>query len=114
MGHTLEGSIHGRAKVLEAFAKDKKGVLLLSLENSPSGMNLIHANHCLLVHPMFTESVDEAIAWERQAIGRIARQGQEKDCHVYRFQTKDTIEAELFKLQHVVVRSGLFWCRILV
>jgi len=98
--HVLSGGVAQRNKVLAAFGAEPKSVLLLSLENSPSGMNLICANHCLLVHPMFSDSVDEAVAWERQAIGRICRQGQEKPCHIYRFATKNTIEAELFAQQH--------------
>lgn len=97
---TLQGGVFQRAEILAQFAKQRRGVLLLSLESSPSGMNLIHANHCLLVHPMSTDNADTAIAWERQAIGRICRQGQEKKCHIYRFMTADTVEAELFARQH--------------
>merc|ERR1712118_39788 len=82
-----------------AFAKETKSVLLLSLENDPSGMNLVCANHCLLVHPMSTSDPEQAAAWEEQAIGRICRQGQEKKCHIYRFQTMQTIEEDLFKQQ---------------
>merc|ERR1719482_2557556 len=96
----LQGSVWGRSNILKEFALKENGVLLLSLESSPSGMNLIHANHCLLVHPMSTDNADTAIAWERQAIGRICRQGQEKKCHIYRFATKSTIEEDLFKAQH--------------
>ena len=57
-------------------------------------MNLITANHCLLVHPMFTDSPEEARRFETQAIGRICRQGQTKPCFVYRFVTGGTIEAK--------------------
>merc|ERR1712096_6324 len=103
--HVLKGGVHARTKALAAFEKEKKGVLLLSLESSPSGMNLVSANHCLLVHPMFTDKREDAIAWERQAIGRICRQGQEKPCHIYRFQTMGTIEQELFAQQHGSGRS---------
>jgi len=54
----------------------------------------------LLVHPMFTDSPGQAAAWERQAIGRICRQGQEKPCFIYRFVTKGTIEEELARKHH--------------
>ena len=64
--YILEGDVNRRKMILEAFNKTKKSVLLLSLEQSPSGMNLVSANHCLLVHPMFTDSPGQAAAWERQ------------------------------------------------
>jgi DNA repair and recombination RAD54-like protein len=63
-------------------------------------MNLVNANHCLLVHPMFTESPDEAKRFERQAIGRICRQGQAKPCFIYRFVTKGTIEQDFLQQHH--------------
>jgi SNF2 family DNA or RNA helicase len=98
--YVLEGNVDRRKKILEAFAKTPRSVLLLSLESSPSGMNLVSANHCLLVHPMFTDNPAQAIAYERQAIGRICRQGQLKPCHIYRFVTKQTIEEELARKHH--------------
>jgi SNF2 family DNA or RNA helicase len=98
--YILDGDVNRRKHVLEAFNKTPKSVLILSLEQSPSGMNLVSANHCLLVHPMFTDSPGQAAAWERQAIGRICRQGQTKPCFVYRFVTKGTIEEELARKHH--------------
>eukprot|EP00398_MALV-I-01_sp_L67-1_P000731 gene731-849_t len=95
--HILKGSLKHCQNVLREFNTGKEAkdqVLLLSLEQSTSGMNLVSANHCILVHPMFGErACDE----EHQAIGRVRRQGQQKDCFVYRFYTKDTIEEKLMK-----------------
>ena len=85
--------------MLTAFERSPKSVLLLSLEGSPSGMNLVCANHCLLVHPMFTDDPAQARAWEKQAIGRIVRTGQTRPCHIYRFITEETIEDELWRRQ---------------
>lgn len=81
--------------MLNAFAAEPKAVLLLSLQNSPSGMNLVCANHCLIVHPMFAETPEQARANEKQAVGRIVRTGQMNPCHIYRFVTANTIEEEL-------------------
>ena len=72
--YALSSNVYQRSATLEAFAKEPKSVLLLSLENDPSGMNLVAANHCLLVHPMSTSDPEQAAAWEKQAIGRICRQ----------------------------------------
>eukprot|EP00398_MALV-I-01_sp_L67-1_P000730 gene730-848_t len=95
--HVLKGALTNRQNVLRDFNTGKEAkdqVLVLSLEESTSGMNLVAANHCLFVHPMFgVRAFDE----EYQAIGRVRRQGQTKDCFVYRFYTKDTIEEKLMK-----------------
>ena len=72
---TLKGGVSQRTRTLEDFKTTPKSVLLLSLGDSPSGMNLVNANHCLLVHPMFSDSPGEASRFERQANGRICRQG---------------------------------------
>merc|ERR1711904_701819 len=97
---TLKGGVSQRTRTIEAFKTTPKSVLLLSLEDSPSGMNLMNANHCLLVHPMFSDSPGEAIRFERQAIGRICRQGQTKPCFIHRFVTKGTIEEDLLRTHH--------------
>jgi SNF2 family DNA or RNA helicase len=97
---TLSGTVNSRTRTLQSFKQTAKSVLLLSLENSPSGMNLVNANHCLLVHPMFCESQEEARRFEEQAIGRICRQGQRKDCFVHRFVTRKTIEEDILREQH--------------
>ena len=97
---TLQGSVDNRTRTLQNFKQTAKSVLLLSLEESPSGMNLVNANHCLLVHPMFAQDPDEACRFERQAVGRICRQGQAKPCFIYRFVTKGTIEEEFLRKHH--------------
>ena len=48
--YTLKGAVGCRTRTLQTFKETPKSVLLLSLEDSPSGMNLVNANHCLLVH----------------------------------------------------------------
>ena len=63
---TLEGHVKARTRTLQDFKDTPKSVLLLSLEHSPSGMNLVNANHCLLVHPMFSDSPEEASRFETQ------------------------------------------------
>jgi len=104
----LRGHLPQRQKVISRFV-DGKGpaasVLLLSLEQSPSGMNLIAANHVLLVHPMYAERAEEAVAHELQAIGRARRQGQHRRVHVYRFAATGTVEESLAR-QHRASCAG--------
>ena len=65
---TLKGAVSTRTRTLDTFKATPKSVLLLCLEDSPSGMNLMNANHCLLVHPMFSDSPGEASRFERQVL----------------------------------------------
>merc|ERR550537_1937945 len=70
-------------------------VLLLSLERSPTGMNLVSCHHLFLVHPMYAPTKQRAVAFELQAIGRLRRQGQQRTVIVHRFVTKGTVEQEI-------------------
>lgn len=98
---TLRGATRQREKLIGSFTSSEEfKCLVLSLEQSPSGMNLTVANHIILVHPMHAENHAAAVACERQAIGRIRRQGQTKTCHVHRFFTNRTIEQDLVKKNH--------------
>jgi SNF2 family DNA or RNA helicase len=72
----------------------------MSLEKAASGTNLTVANHVIIVHPMVTDTLDRAIAFESQAIGRCRRFGQlHPEVHVYRLCTLNTIEVEI-TMQH--------------
>eukprot|EP00397_Hematodinium_sp_SG-2012_P004112 GEMP01004123.1.p1 GENE.GEMP01004123.1~~GEMP01004123.1.p1 ORF type:complete len:1077 (+),score=243.78 GEMP01004123.1:175-3405(+) len=82
-----------------AIAKFQDGtsepVMLLSLEDSASGTNLTAANHVILIHPMVASSVEKARANERQAVGRVRRQGQTKPVQLWRFVTENTLEEDM-------------------
>merc|ERR1712048_327255 len=99
---TLQGSIFDRRKTIRQFqaAGADHRVLLISLEKSPSGMNLVCCHHLILVHPMYADSQTAALHYERQAIGRCRRRGQTNKVHVYRFFTRETIEDKLTKDHH--------------
>ena len=45
---------------------------------SASRANLTTANHAIFVHPLLTNTAQEYIASETQAIGRIRRYGQQR------------------------------------
>merc|ERR1712187_98375 len=88
--------IFERTAVLDSFQQKRgKRVLLLSLEQSASGTNLTAANHVLLIHPMAASTVERAVAFEQQAIGRCVRLGQKRTVTVWRFATKGTVEEVL-------------------
>eukprot|EP00928_Gymnodinium_smaydae_P065469 TRINITY_DN4860_c0_g1_i1.p1 TRINITY_DN4860_c0_g1~~TRINITY_DN4860_c0_g1_i1.p1 ORF type:complete len:907 (+),score=152.84 TRINITY_DN4860_c0_g1_i1:1724-4444(+) len=104
---TLKGSIFERRKTIRLFHApgQKHRVLLASLEKSPSGMNLVCCHHLILVHPMYAESRETALGYERQALGRVRRRGQEETVHVYRFYTRDTVEEKLTSAHHQELSS---------
>eukprot|EP00931_Biecheleriopsis_adriatica_P100154 TRINITY_DN7521_c0_g1_i1.p1 TRINITY_DN7521_c0_g1~~TRINITY_DN7521_c0_g1_i1.p1 ORF type:complete len:2134 (+),score=575.57 TRINITY_DN7521_c0_g1_i1:94-6495(+) len=106
---TLCGTVFERRRVIRQFhaAGKDNSILLLSLERSPAGMNLVCCHHLLLVHPMHAESQDAALGFERQAIGRVRRQGQREEVHVYRFFVRDTVEEELVRKHHQEIAQGL-------
>eukprot|EP00931_Biecheleriopsis_adriatica_P050549 TRINITY_DN29273_c0_g3_i1.p1 TRINITY_DN29273_c0_g3~~TRINITY_DN29273_c0_g3_i1.p1 ORF type:complete len:1181 (-),score=241.39 TRINITY_DN29273_c0_g3_i1:266-3808(-) len=94
----LRGSMPQRQCTIRDFVGSndpKHSVLLLSLERSPTGMNLVSGRHLFLVHPMYAQTRERAVAFELQAIGRLRRQGQKRKVIVHRFVTAGTIEEEI-------------------
>jgi SNF2 family DNA or RNA helicase len=70
-------------------------VLLLSLARKAAGINLTCSSQVLFLHPFLDIDENRAKAWEAQAIGRVARAGQTKQVHVWRFLARATVEDEL-------------------
>eukprot|EP00392_Amoebophrya_sp_AT5.2_P013519 g13643.t1 len=108
---TLTGGAIAQNKKLSEFKNmDNQGganILLLSLETSAAGTNLAECcHHCLLVHPMNATTVDRAIAFELQAIGRIRRYGQQAAAiHVWRFLTLNSVEEEIVREHAKAIRE---------
>ena len=103
-----------KTKKLAQFKEENVKVLLMSLGNSAAGTNLIEANYVVLVDPM-QGSVEEARAYEMQALGRAHRQGQDQNVHLVRFVVRDSVEEELYTRNKSSGRSKshpirfLFW-----
>jgi SNF2 family DNA or RNA helicase len=93
----LEGTVTNKTKILQQFKEENSPikVILLSLEKSASGTNLVEATHVVLLDPM-SGTIEEARAYENQAIGRAYRQGQTQRVTVVRFVVNDTAEQELY------------------
>ena len=45
---------------------DNPDVMVLSMEKAAAGMNLVHAQHVLFVHPMSFETTARAVAQRKQ------------------------------------------------
>ncbi|KAK9283240.1 hypothetical protein L1049_011476 [Liquidambar formosana] len=67
-------------------------VLLLLIQHGANGLNLLEAQHVVLVEPLLNPAA------EAQAISRVHRIGQENRTLVHRFIVKGTVEESIFKL----------------
>lgn len=97
-GHLrLDGTMNvsKRQKLVDKF-NDPEGpefVFLLSSKAGGCGLNLIGANRLVLFDPDWNPAADQ------QALARVWRDGQKKDCFVYRFIATGTIEEKIFQRQ---------------
>ncbi|XP_016938182.4 transcription termination factor 2 [Drosophila suzukii] len=94
---SLNGSIpvKNRQDIVNQFndPNNPKRVLLLSLTAGGVGLNLIGANHLLLLDLHWNPQL------EAQAQDRIYRVGQKKDVIIYKFMCVDTVEQRIKALQ---------------
>jgi DNA repair and recombination RAD54-like protein len=93
----LDGTmtVNKRKKLVDKF-NDPEGlefVFLLSSKAGGCGLNLIGANRLVLFDPDWNPAADQ------QALARVWRDGQKKDCFVYRFIATGTIEEKIFQRQ---------------
>ncbi|KAK9446617.1 P-loop containing nucleoside triphosphate hydrolase protein [Limtongia smithiae] len=93
----LDGTMNvtKRQKIVDKF-NDPEGpefVFLLSSKAGGCGINLIGANRLILIDPDWNPAADQ------QALARVWRDGQKKDCFVYRFIATGSIEEKIFQRQ---------------
>ncbi|KAI5837307.1 helicase swr1 [Morchella snyderi] len=93
----LDGSmnVNKRQKLVDKFnnPEGEEFVFLLSSKAGGCGLNLIGANRLVLFDPDWNPAADQ------QALARVWRDGQKKDCFVYRFIATGTIEEKIFQRQ---------------
>ncbi|PGH00325.1 hypothetical protein AJ79_08256 [Helicocarpus griseus UAMH5409] len=93
----LDGTMNvtKRQKLVDKFnnPEGEEFVFLLSSKAGGCGINLIGANRLVLFDPDWNPAADQ------QALARVWRDGQKKDCFVYRFIATGTIEEKIFQRQ---------------
>ena len=94
----LDGTmnVNKRQKLVDKFnnpENTEEFVFLLSSKAGGCGINLIGANRLVLFDPDWNPAADQ------QALARVWRDGQKKDCFVYRFMATGTIEEKIFQRQ---------------
>jgi len=87
--------IEDRMKLVEEFNSPNHDpfIFLLSLKAGGVGLNLIGANRLVLFEPDWNPSND------KQAMGRIWRDGQKRSVYIYRLFTSGTIEEKIYSRQ---------------
>lgn len=88
-------SINKRQKLVDKFNNPdgSEFIFLLSSKAGGCGINLIGANRLVLIDPDWNPALDQ------QALARVWRDGQKKDCFIYRFISTGTIEEKIFQRQ---------------
>ncbi|XP_071117638.1 DNA repair and recombination protein RAD54-like [Haliotis cracherodii] len=93
----LDGSmtIKKRAKIVERFndPTSPEFIFMLSSKAGGCGLNLIGANRLVMFDPDWNPANDD------QAMARCWRDGQKKQCFIYRFIATGTIEEKIFQRQ---------------
>ncbi|CAK9436850.1 uncharacterized protein LODBEIA_P13720 [Lodderomyces beijingensis] len=93
----LDGTmnINKRQKLVDRFnnPEGSEFIFLLSSKAGGCGINLIGANRLVLIDPDWNPASDQ------QALARVWRDGQKKDCFIYRFISTGTIEEKIFQRQ---------------
>ena len=93
----LDGSmsIKKRAKIVEQFNDpgSPQFIFMLSSKAGGCGLNLIGANRLVMFDPDWNPANDE------QAMARVWRDGQKKQCYIYRLLAVGTIEEKIFQRQ---------------
>jgi len=93
----LDGStaVGKRQKLVDQLCDMKRDefVFLLSSKAGGCGLNLVGANRLILFDPDWNPAND------KQAAARVWRDGQKKQCYVYRFLAAGTIEEKVYQRQ---------------
>jgi hypothetical protein len=93
----LDGSltVKARQKLVDRFNDPTSGIFcfLLSSKAGGCGLNLIGANRLVLFDPDWNPACDA------QAMARVWRDGQKKQCHLYRLLTTGSLEEKIFQRQ---------------
>merc|ERR1712227_974399 len=87
-------SVLARDNAIQHFNDSQHAiVLILSLKAAAVGLNLVAANHVILLDPWWNPTLEE------QAIDRAHRIGQTREVTIYRLIAYGTIEEKILLLQ---------------
>lgn len=92
------GNVMTKSRAVRLFkSSDKVRLILLSSEDTVSGLHLTNATHMIIFHPF---DGPDAIANEKQGIARAWRSGLDHPVQLIRFITRNSIEEQLAIQRH--------------
>ncbi|KNE69760.1 hypothetical protein AMAG_14301 [Allomyces macrogynus ATCC 38327] len=90
------GTVTTKRNALDRFRTNANvKVLLMSADESVSGLCVTEASHVVLVHPFVGVAESVARAMEMRGIARVVRAGQTREVTVARFVARGTVEEEV-------------------
>lgn len=89
------GNTNTRNMAVSKMQSGEADVLLLSLDTSTSGLNLVQANHVIFAHALVPNGTDSKEDMERQAVARVHRLGQTRPVTVHWCLARNTDEYAL-------------------
>lgn len=95
-----DGNVMMKSKAITTFKTDPNvRLILLSSEDSVSGLHLVEATTVVILHPFLLTNGSDALcmAYEKQGVARAWRFGQTKQVNLIRFLIRDSIEENLAK-----------------
>lgn len=92
------GTIYQKNKIIEKYKTSKDiNIIMLSSENSASGLNLTEARKIIFIEPIYG-NIKYRKDMESQAIGRAHRIGNTNNIEIIRFIIKDSVEEDIYKM----------------
>ena len=89
----VAGNVFQRQNAITKFRESSNvRLIMMSSEDSVSGINLTQATHVILLHPFWTGNEATDLAYEKQGISRAYRFGLEHQLKVVRFAVRGSIE----------------------
>ena len=96
-----DGNIMIRNRAIDMFKHSEEvRLILLSSEDSVSGLHLIEATHVVVFHPFMQSTHQLAMAYEKQGIARAWRGGQTHPVNLVRFIVRNSIEEEMARARN--------------
>ncbi|THH31703.1 hypothetical protein EUX98_g2455 [Antrodiella citrinella] len=91
----------GQRTAALADLRDKSNcdVCLMTMQTGSLGLNITQCNNVIILDPWWNPFVEE------QAIGRVRRIGQTKECHVYKILASDTIDDTIVEVSRYCCSS---------
>jgi hypothetical protein len=92
----VAGNVFQRQNAISKFRESKNvRLIMMSSEDSVSGINLTQATHVILLHPFWTGNEATDLAYEKQGISRAYRFGLDHSLKIVRFAVRGSIEEEI-------------------